>query len=213
MGRKKGKTQLTREMILTQAISLADKNGIEVLTIRRLARELESAPMSIYHYFSSRDEIIDAMVESVFAEIALPPEDKEWKEAIRIRCHSAREVMKRHFWSPFLMESRRIPGPNNLRHHNALLRCLRKGGLSLEQTSIAVALLDSLVFGFTLQEISLPGGGGQEMIDLGRQIADTSFNDLPYLMEMFNFVESSDYDFASFFDIGLDLLLKTWDNQ
>lgn len=211
MRKGSGKKLLTKEKILYKAISLADRSGLEALTIRNLARELESAPMSIYHYFASREDIIDAMVEEVFTEIKLPPEDKEWKEAIRIRCHSAREVMKRHPWSLFLMESRRAPGRNNLRHHDAVLGCLRRGGLSLEETSLAVALLDSLVYGFSLQEISLPGGGGQEMIDLGKEIADTSFTGFPHIMEIFQFVYSTHYDFASFFDIGLDLLLKAWD--
>ena len=123
---------LTRDRVLEGAIALADEIGIEAFTIRRLAAELDVKPMTIYHHVPGKEAIIDGMVDLVFAEIELPATGVDWRTAIRGRCRSAREVLRRHPWAPPLMESRTTPGPATLRHHDAVLGCLRRGGLSID---------------------------------------------------------------------------------
>ena len=200
---------LSRDPIVGGALALADDVGMHAFTIRRLASVLGVAPMTIYHYFPNKDAIIDAMVDAVFAQIDLPPEDLEWKPAMRIRCVSTREVLNRHPWAPPYMESRTSPGPATLRHHEAVLGCLRGGGLSFQVTADAYAIVDSYLYGFALEEASLPAGGGEGIQDIAETMAAAFDADAyPYLVEFTaEHVMQPGYSFANSFEVGLDLIL------
>ena len=200
---------LTRERVVQGAVELADEIGIEALTIRKLAEALGTKPMTIYHHVPSKDEIVDGMVEIVFSEIATPPEDEDWKPAMRIRCVSAREVINRHRWAAPLMESRTSPGPENLRHHEAVLACLRRGGLSWQMTAHAYAVLDAFVYGFAFQEATLPSQMDGEFVEVARDIA-AAFDpeSFPHLVGFtVNHVFQPGYEFGDSFAFGLDLIL------
>ena len=199
---------LTRERVLEGAVALADTIGVETLTIRRLAQELGVKPMTIYHYVPGKDAILDGMVDLVFAEIDLPAGDG-WRAALRHRCMSAREVLRRHPWAPPLMESRTNPGPATLRHHDAVLACLLAGGLSLQTTAHTVAVLDSFIYGFALQEANLPFGGSERIGELAEQIVDAMPEDeYPAMVEFTrDHVLRPGYSFGRSFEFGLDLLL------
>lgn len=207
------KQQLTAERVLAGAMELADEIGIEAFTIRKLAAALDTKPMSIYHHVPSKEAILDGMVDRVFAEIARPPADLDWKPAIRRRCKSAREVLALHRWATPLMESRTNPGPETLAHHDAVLGCLRRGGLSLEMTAHAYALLDAYVYGFALQEASLPATGGADIAELAESIVEpVPEGTYPHLMEFTaEHVLQPGYDFRAEFDFGLDLILDALD--
>lgn len=205
------RSRLTADRVLHGAVELADRIGVEPLTIRRLAEHLDVKPMSLYHYVPSKEAILDGMVDLVFAEIDLPPTDLPWKAAMRARCLSARAVLGRHPWATPLMETRTAPGPASLRHHDAVLGCLRAGGLPLALTAHAYAVIDSYVYGFALQEAGLPfvGEDGVDLTELAEQIMQA----IP--AEQFpNFVEftvkhalAPGYDFRDSFEFGLDVLL------
>lgn len=200
---------LTRERVVQGAVELADEIGIEALTIRKLAEALGTKPMTIYHHVPSKDEIVDGMVEIVFSEIATPPEDEDWKPAMRIRCVSAREVINRHRWAAPLMESRTSPGPENLGHHEAVLACLRRGGLSWQMTAHAYAVLDAFVYGFAFQEATLPSQMDGEFVEVAQDIA-AAFDpeSFPHLVGFtVNHVFQPGYDFGDSFAFGLDLIL------
>ena len=183
MGTKKS-GELTKEHILKAAVELADVIGMEDFTIRKLATALGVAPMNIYHYLSSKDEIVDGMVEVVFGEIELPSGDDDWKTAIRRRCLSARAVLGRHPWAAPLTESRLTPGPAKLGHHDAVIGCLRRGGLSIELTAHAYAILDSYVYGFAFEEATLPSGE-TDMAEIASEMAQSDFlADYPHLAEL-----------------------------
>ena len=201
--------RLTADRVIDGAMALADEIGVDPLTIRRLADALDTKPMTIYHHLPNKEAILDGMVERVFAEIDRPPADLDWKPAMRHRCLSAREVLGRHPWAVPLMESRTSPLPETLGHHDAVLGCLRRGGLSLEMTSHAYALLDSYVYGFALQEASLPATGGTELADLaGELIEPLPDGVFPHLTEFTTgYVLQPGYDFRSEFEFGLDLIL------
>ncbi len=201
---------LSPERVLKGALQLADGIGIEAFTMRRLATALGVKPMTIYHHVPGKEEIIDGIVDMVFAEIALPPQDQPWTSAMRIRCRSAREVLNHHPWATPLMETRTRPGPATLRHHDAVLGCLRRGGLSLALTAHAYAIIDSYVYGFALQEAALPVPDGGDIAGLAQQIM-SAFPDGAYP----DFVEFTvqhvlqpGYSFTASFDIGLDLILN-----
>jgi AcrR family transcriptional regulator len=195
--------------VIAAAVQLADAIGVDALTIRKLAAELDVKPMTIYHHVSNKEAIIDGMVDVVFDEIDLPPTDLDWKRAIRQRTESAREVLARHPWAAPLMESRTSPGPATLRHHDAVLGCLRAGGFSLEMTAHAYAVIDAFVYGFALQEASLPATAGDEMADLAQSMsAAMPAGEYPHLVEFTTeHVLRPGYDFGREFDFGLDLIL------
>ncbi len=202
------KVRLNAERVTVGAIALADEIGVDALTIRRLAEALGTKPMTIYHHLPGKDAILDAMVDEVFAEMEKPPVGIGWKPAIRQRCISARQVLARHPWAPALMDSRANPGPETLAHHDAVLGCLRQGGLSLEMTAHAYALLDSYVYGFALQEANLPATGGPELVDLAETAIAPSAESFPHLIEFtVDHVLQPGYDFRDEFEFGLDLIL------
>ena len=199
---------LTRDRILSRAIELADEIGIEAFTIRRLAAALDVKPMTIYHHVPSKDQIIGGMVDIVFSQIELPAGDGDWQAALRGRCRSAREVLGRHPWAPPLMESRPDPGPETLRHHDAVLGCFRRGGFSLELTAHAYAIVDSYVYGFAFEEANLPGGGGVEVTEIAAAMAMEGLADYPDLAEFTTeHVLVPGYRFGDSFEFGLDLII------
>ncbi len=201
---------LTRQRVIAAAVTLADAIGVDALTIRKLAAELDVKPMTIYHHVPNKEAIIDGMVDLVFSEIDLPPTDVDWKTAIRQRCSSARTVLARHPWAAPLMESRTSPGPATLRHHDAVLGCLRAGGFSIEMTAHAYALIDAFVYGFALQEASLPATAGDEMADLARidGCGDAGWRvPEPSSSSPSSTSCSPGYDFGHEFDFGIDLIL------
>ncbi|WP_369812531.1 TetR/AcrR family transcriptional regulator C-terminal domain-containing protein, partial [Kineosporia sp. A_224] len=142
--------------MVVEAVRLADREGVDGLSMRRLAGVLGAGAMSLYYYVASKDELLDAMVDVVFAEIELPPADTDWQSAMRLRAVSARQVLAAHPWAIALMESRTSPGPANLRHREAVTACLRRAGFTVLMATHANWLLDSYVYGHALQEASLP---------------------------------------------------------
>lgn len=207
------RSALNRERVLEAAIELADEVGIDSLTIRKLAAQLDVGTMTIYHHVPSKDEIIDGMVEIVFSEIEQPPSEEDWKSAIRQRCVSAREVLNRHPWAAPLMESRTTPGPENMSHHDAVIGCLRQGGLSLQMAAHAYAILDSFIYGFAFEEAILPSGGGEGFTEIAEQIAaHFPAEEYPHLAELtFEHVLRPGYDFGDSFEFGLDLIIDGLD--
>jgi AcrR family transcriptional regulator len=133
---------LSKERVLETAVALAQREGLESLTMRRLADELGVGAMTLYHYVPNKEALLDGMVEIVFGEIELPSTDDDWKAALRRRALSTREALNRHRWAVGLMESRTTPGPNSLALHNAVLGVLREAGFSIELTIQAYSVQD-----------------------------------------------------------------------
>ncbi len=204
-----GRQPLSRDRVLDGAVALADRIGALSLTIRKLADELGTKPMTIYHHVANKDAILDGMVDRVFAEITLPPEGLPWKAAVRVRCVSARDVLGRHPWATPLMESRSQPGAETLGHHDAVIGTFRRGGLSIGLTAHAYAIIDSYVYGFALQEATLVTEADTHIADVTQDmLAQQMMATFPHLTELATeHVLRPGYDFGSSFEYGLDLLL------
>ena len=200
---------LSKQRVVVEAVRLADREGVHGLSMRRLAGALGAGAMSLYHYVASKEELLDAMIDVVFDEIELPPEGADWQTAMRRRAVSAREVLARHPWAIGLMESRTSPGPANLRHREAVTACLRKAGFSVLMATHANWLLDSYVYGFALQETTLPFTSPEETSDLAESlVAQMPPDAYPHLTEMAtDHVMRPGYDFADEFEIGLEVIL------
>jgi AcrR family transcriptional regulator len=202
------RTPLTRQRVLEAAVALADDSGIESLTMRKLGQALGVEAMSLYYHVANKDTLLDGMVDLVFAEIELPA-GTDWRSAMRRRAISARAALRRHPWAIGLMESRRTPGPANLRHHDAVIGCLRDAGFPVALTAHTYSLLDSYVYGFALQEASLPFTTPQETAELAQSImAEFPADAYPHLTELaVEHVLQPGYDYGDEFEFGLDLIL------
>ncbi len=202
--------RLNRQFILRTAVELADRDGINALTMRKLAQELTVEAMSIYHHVANKDDLRDGMIDLVFAEIDLPSRADHWKVALRARSISTHQVLIRHPWAIGLMESGTTPGQANLRHHNAVLGCLRENGFSLPATAHAYSLLDSYIYGFALQEINLPFKNSEDAVDVAAiMMAQMVPDEYPYLTEIaVDHVLQPGYAYAQEFEIGLGLVLE-----
>ena len=156
---------LNRDRVLHAAVAFADQHGVAALSMRKLGESLGVEAMSLYNHVANKSELLDGMVDLVFGEIGLPPIGADWKTAMRQRAVSARLVLSRHRWAIGLMESRASPGPATLRHHDAVIGSLRAADFPVEMTAHAFSVLDSYIYGFALQEASLPFAPGDETVE------------------------------------------------
>jgi len=203
---------LTKERVLQAAVDLADREGLGLLTMRRLGAELGVEAMSLYKHVANKEEILDGIVELVVGQIEIPSKEAEWKEVMRRRARSAREVFSRHSWAIGLLEASDSMGPNALRYLDAVLGNLRSAGFSIENAAHAFWLLDSFVYGHVVHETSFPFTTSQETTEPPRSILEQiTINEYPHLVEIEEHALKSEYSFDSEFEFGLDLILDALD--
>jgi AcrR family transcriptional regulator len=204
---------LSRQRVLDAAVALADRDGVGALSMRKLAQELGVEAMSLYHHVAGKDAILDGIFDVVFGEVELPSGDAGWRAAMRRRAVSAREALRRHPWAIGLMESRSTPGPATLRHHDAVLGILRTDGFSVELAAHAYSVLDSYIYGFALQEASLPFRTPEETAQVAEaMMADFPAGAYPHLTEIATeHALQPGYDYGDEFLYGLDLILDGLD--
>jgi AcrR family transcriptional regulator len=201
---------VNRERTLEVALAVADSEGIEAVTMRRLARELGVEAASLYHYVNGKDQILDGLVEVVAAEIKLPKPSADWREAVSQRAHHTRAGLLRHPWAVSLMASRTSPGPATLGLLETGIRCFREGGFPVPLAAHAVSTVDSYVHGFVLQEVNLPFRNESELAAMTAAIMETfPASKFPYLFEMtVKHVLQPGYDYGKEFDSGLTVVLN-----
>ena len=188
---------------------MADRDGLGALTMRRLGAELGVEAMSLYKHVTNKEEILDGIIEVVLGEIETPREGADWKEAMRRRAISAREVLSRHSWAIGLLEARGSTGPKALRYVDSILGNLRSAGFSIENAVHAFWLLDSFVYGQVIQETSLPISSSKEMTEsTGSTLEQVTADDYPHLVEVGEHAMRSEYSVDKEFEFGLDLILE-----
>ena len=205
----KRRAALTRERILRAAITLADRDGIESLSMRKLGQKLGVEAMSLYNHVRNKEDMLDGMVDVVFSQIDLPPSGADWRTAMRQRAISVHQVLLRHPWANGLMESRTTPGPANLRHHDAVLGSLRRAGFPVEMAAHAYSILDGYIYGFTLTESTLPFGNSKEAKEVaGNLLEGFRAGEYPHLAEMaIDRAMKPGFSYGNEFEYGLDLIL------
>ncbi len=207
------RTPLTREVVIRAAITMADRAGLELLTMRKLGEALGVEAMSLYNHVANKEDLLDGMIDIVFDEIDLPEAD-DWMRTMHQRATSLRDVLARHRWAVGLMESRPNPGPANLRHHDAVLGSLRAAGFSIETAAHAYSLLDSYIYGFAQTQMNLPFETPEEIADLGEEMLRQFPMDLyPNLAEMIGYAMKPGYDHSGEFEFGLDVVLEGIDRS
>jgi AcrR family transcriptional regulator len=206
---KKDRIPLWRDRVLRTALTHVDQAGLEGFTMRRLAQVLDVAPMALYRHVANKDDLMDGMIDLVFAEIELPAADLDWKGWMRERAISVRMALVRHPWAVGLMESRRRPGRDSLRHHDAVIGKLRVAGFSLAMAAHAYSVMDAYIYGFAMNHASMPTDPGMETSELAAVMAaQFPADEYPHLAEFtFEHVMSAGYDYGDEFEYGLDLIL------
>jgi AcrR family transcriptional regulator len=209
--RPQPRVPLNRERVLRTALGLADQGGLESLSMRKLGQELGVEAMALY--YANKDEVLDGIVDLVFGEIDLPAAGVDWKTAMRRRAISLRDVLSRHRWAIGMMESRRNPGPANLRHHDAVIANLRAAGFDMELVAHAYSLLDGYIYGFALTKMNLPFASGDDVAEMAQDmLAPFPLDEYPNLVAFITeHAMKPGYDVGDEFEYGLDLILDGLD--
>ena len=209
------RTRLNRERVIAAAVSLADAGGLEGLSMRRLGEELGVEAMSIYNHVANKDDLVNGMADAVFEEIELPSHIDDWKTAIRKRSISFRDALARHPWATTVRDSGTNPGPATLRHHERVIGTFRNGGFSVAQAAHAFSAVDSYIYGFAMQEKSLPFATPEETAAMAEiMLAQLPRSEYPYLAELTaDHVLQPGYFYGDEFLVGLDLMLDGLENM
>ena len=214
---KSRREPLDRAQIVAGAVAFADAHGIDGLSMRKLGESLGVEAMSLYNHISNKSDLLAGMIDVVFAEIDLPDSGGSalWTDELRTRSNSLREALARHPWAISLMDSSPTPGPHTLRHHNAVIGCLRAAGFTVAMTAHAFSAIDSYVYGFAMQEKSLPFETPEETTELANAILESFPEGLyPHLREMaIEHVLKPGYRYRDEFGLGLEILLEGLDNR
>ena len=156
---------LEREEIAAAALEIADAEGLDALSMRTLAERLGVGTMTLYGYFRSKDELLDALVDAVVTERRPFPEEGDWRERLRAVVMIARASLLRH---PSLVElrvRRPVLRPEALRFSETVLGILREAGLSAREAAQAFRLLFTYTFGYAALS---PAGATEESREAAR---------------------------------------------
>jgi AcrR family transcriptional regulator len=200
---------LTKARVLAAALKLADAGGLEALSMRKLGQALGVEAMAVYYHFANKERVLDGIVDLVYEEIDLPVVGADWKTAMRQRAISVRDALLRHRWAIGLMESRTNPGPANLRHHDAVIGCLRAAGFDMAAVATAYSLLDAYIYGFAMTRMNLPFEDTSDIVEMSQSmLAPFAPGEYQNLADFITeHAMKPGYDFADEFEVGLDVIL------
>jgi len=208
MVKKSKRPALSRARVLRTALRLADKSGLESLSMRKLASELKVEAMSLYNHVANKDDILDGLVELVVAKIEPPSLDVDWRVALRERAHSAYAALSRHPWATLLFMSRVNIGPKMLHYVDATLGCLLQAGFTHAEADHAWNAVDNHIYGFTLQEQNFPFEPG-DYAAVAKQYLDLiPAQEYPALNALTHEVIEGRHAGVHDLDFGLDLILE-----
>jgi AcrR family transcriptional regulator len=202
---------LSRDRVLRAALHLADQHGLASLSMRSLAQALKVEAMSLYNHVSSKEDILDGLVELVVSEIEPPALGGSWREAMRRRAISAHTVLMRHPWATLLFVSRLHVGPNMLRYVDATIGCLRQAGFSYPMADHAWNTLDAYTYGFTLQRLNFPLDPSEYASAAASFLPMIPPEQYPHLNGMSQEIIAGRHDGLQQLELGLDLLLDGLD--
>ena len=156
---------LTRDRILGAAIDLADRGGIESVSMRKVGQELGVEAMSLYNHVANKGEMLAGMVDVVMSEIELSPGGPDWKTALRNQVMSARRVMAHHPWAAIVIEGQNDPTPTLMAYFDSIVGIMRQGGFSYDLIHHGMHALGSRALGFSqeLFDDSDPAGESPEV--------------------------------------------------
>jgi len=195
-------------------MDLADESGLGSVTMRELGRRLGVEAASLYNHVAGKDDLLSGMTDLAAAEIELPSNDVDWKEAMRRRAVSARGVFLRHRWAAALMDSRVWSGPYSLSYADRVLGTLIEAGFTPVVASWAFIALDSYIYGFERQRSNFALSDDVDTIEVAREtleaIPEGAF---PSLAAVAMEYADKPYDEDGAFAFGLDLFLDSLERR
>ncbi|MFT4228581.1 TetR/AcrR family transcriptional regulator [Micropruina sp.] len=204
---------LTARRVTEAAAAVADRGGLTAVSMRNVGAELGVEAMSLYHHVANKAALLDGLADWVFEQFALPPVDSAWREAIAVRSASVRSVLTTHPWALGLVDSRSNPGPASLRHYDAVIGCLLRGGFSIATAARAFSVIDAYVYGFALTERNLPFDSASGANDFAATVTLPT-EEYPHLAALVTSVTATDeYSFAAEFEVGLGIILDGLERQ
>ncbi len=198
---------LNRQRVLRAAISLADDEGLDALTMRRLGERLGVEAMSLYNHVANKEDVLVGMADTVLSEVELPAEGVDWKTAMRRRAISVCEVLVRHPWAAVLIGTLPRPGPATLRYTDSVLGSLRRAGFTPSMASRAFWVLDSYVYGFARQQSNV------QLQEAADPTSPQATRDLPpeiypYLVEAaVSYASGPGWNTEEEFEFGLEMII------
>lgn len=178
----------TRAELTSAAVAIADAEGLEALSIRRLAAELEARPMAIYSYVTGKDEVIELMVDAVTAEYLAPAGDTggDWRTQLRNLAERSRRALHRHPWLASLAGGRQAASPNRIALFEQVLTTLDGLGLSMDEMLTVMGMLLSYIHGFVQTELA----DSEALRRTGLDLKQWMTLQLPYIRSV---IDSGDY--------------------
>lgn len=204
---------LTADAIVTRALKIADEEGFDTLSMRKLAGSLGVTAMSLYNHVAGKDDLLDLMLTHVVAEIESPTIGGAWDVMIRRRAHSMREALLRHRWASTHLVSKITMGAPVLRDIDATLGCLVTAGFTYAQADWARNAIDAHVYGYTMQELNIPVQPDEYRATAARYLPQISKADYPFMYGAAVVIADGTYDGVNEFGFGLELILdglKRW---
>ena len=176
----RAKVQLSRETIATAALAIADTEGFQAVSMRRVAQELNVGTMSLYYYVRTKDDLISVMDDALMSEAVLSKLPRNWKQAITEIATRTHSIFSRHPWALISMRSA-PPGLNAMRHMEQCLEALAETSMTSKEKLTLLAIVDDFVFGHALREAA-----SEKPVDMefaAEQIAKGHF---PRIAEVFS---------------------------
>lgn len=208
---------LTRERIVEVAGELADAEGLDAVTMRRLADELGVEAMSLYHHVLDKDALLDGLVAAIIGEVNDAVGENggdDWRAALRDRCLVARDVMVRHPWAPTLIGTRTTIPTSVVFYYEDVLGLLVEGGFSYALAHKALHALGTMPLGFVQELFSPAATGGSLDVDAAEAEFEELAAELPHMTTMVAAeIHANDGDVLGWcdsraeFEFTLDLLL------
>ena len=214
------KPRYTREQIAAAALRIADAEGYEAVSMRRVAAELGAGTMTLYHYVRTKDDLRALMDDAIMGELLIPHDELpgDWRAAIREIAHRTRDVFRRHPWALTARESEGEGGPNGMRHFEQSLAAVAPTGLGPDERLEIIAMVDDYVYGFAMRESAAPEGASLDdvpdaLFEYLQRLLDTG--EYPHIQELagggeprevFGRIMAAMFDERRF-DRGLDRLL------
>ena len=212
----KTRAPLSRERILKTALVLIDKEGFAGLSMRTVAKKLGVEAMSLYRHVADRSDLLLGVADLVLSEVEVPLPGTPWREAMRRRALSAREAFIRHPSSALIVESCATMTPSRLRYCDAITGLLMADGFDATLAYQAFLLLDSYVYGFTMQELAWPHPKAPDVVPAQVEVQPVEFPNFARVMTVAmakvgerGLVQSYEDEFR----FGLELVLDSLERQ
>jgi AcrR family transcriptional regulator len=145
--------RLSREQIAEAALAIADAEGFEAVSMRRVASELRAGTMTLYHYVRTKDDLIALMDDALMGEVLVPDDElpSDWREALTLIARRSRAAFVRHHWAIDAMRAARL-GPNGMHHFEQSVAAV--SGLEIDPVEKLeiITMVDDYVFGYTIRE-------------------------------------------------------------